>query len=876
MFDGIQEAELLSWLLGDWQDYGPPVCVIEGFNGIGKTSAARKVLKAWNGPGVLVSATEDPDLQSLLFTIAAKLEENGCAVVANQAQGDFRLGVLELLQRESLIIIDEFDAVLSSETRLPPRDMLTLVSDIGKRAGSGRLLIITAQSMALGDWLENSRTITMAPPVREEAERFLWTLLHTRGLLQEVPAEKFGDIVTWLGRNLRALEAFVACLRDDPLEELLDIDVEAWELRDQAAAPQVIERLESLLLRKVIGRLDPNALLLLEFLSIYRTTFTIEAIKSSTPQGTRPEIVKDALTSRFLLGHHGRQYFLNPVARQLSLARLSEEPRRKLRAHNLAADHYAKRIHPTSDRARIRAGADFVEARYHLLQAGRDSDFQELAADYRHLLLQNYRDLSELPTQPTAAAQLLATLMAALHDLNEGYNRLRAIVAKLLNARGRPGDNRLAYQQVRLATREVKDSDSWMLRLHLAAELDTARAVLALVDQALEALPSGAAASIIVRAAELLVSKREDEVAQEALNHGLSKLPIAHRQRLYSVSAFLLCKRRRNADAIALLLGGYQELRSAVQSSWRLFEQALFIAFGRRDKATISKIKTLIVELGANEHQPVLCDIVNYELQGKYLDGAKLAEKHADAYFAIAAQGAFCWLAAGQPIKASNILDRAVQFQPNMATWWLRGIIAASNGATEVYREAMSRACGKKLSDDADAPPDLWLRIWEQAPTWIGIYPAFYFPCLPAQLTGLAVDLEPPGVGMSAISMYPTHDFTLWRPLGNGEAQSFEALRYRAARRAVDEIEAKLAKLPKKSNERQSIYLLPDVSETIMQVAAAIMLDTARRVEGAEWAGAEMPEAKRWPDVATVTASPLMWRFIINELDRRTDTIDSI
>ena len=228
--------------------------------------------------------------------------------------GRHRLGVLELLQRESLIIIDEFDTVLSAETRLPPRELLSLVSDIGKRAERGRLMIITAQSMASGDWLENAKIVTMAPPVREEAERFLWKLLHSRGLLQNVPAEKFGDIVTWLGRNLRAMEAFVACLKDDPLEELLDIDVEAWELRDQAAAPQVIERLESELLRKVIGRLDPNALLLLDFLSIYRTNFTIEAIKSCTPQGTRPEIVKDTLTSRFLLGHHGKQYFLNPVA----------------------------------------------------------------------------------------------------------------------------------------------------------------------------------------------------------------------------------------------------------------------------------------------------------------------------------------------------------------------------------------------------------------------------------------------------------------------------------------------------------------------------------------------------------------------------------
>ena len=75
MFEGVHEADLLSWLLGPWRDSGPGVCVVEGFNGIGKTSAAQKVIKAWSGPAVLVTSTGDSDLESLLFAMAAKLRD---------------------------------------------------------------------------------------------------------------------------------------------------------------------------------------------------------------------------------------------------------------------------------------------------------------------------------------------------------------------------------------------------------------------------------------------------------------------------------------------------------------------------------------------------------------------------------------------------------------------------------------------------------------------------------------------------------------------------------------------------------------------------------------------------------------------------------
>lgn len=103
-----------------------------------------------------------------------------------------------------------------------------------------------------------------------------------------------------------------------------------------------------------------------------------------------------------------------------------------------------------------------------------------------------------------------------------------------------------------------------------------------------------------------------------------------------------------------------------------------------------------------------------------------------------------------------------------------------------------------------------------------------------------------------------------------GEGRTFEALRYQAARQAIA---AKLPQRPKDLDERQSLYLTPDISEIIMQVAASIMLDTAQQAKGGKWENAEMPEERRKRGVAVVTASMRMWGFIQAELDSRAKSL---
>jgi hypothetical protein len=45
------------------------------------------------------------------------------------------------------------------------------------------------------------------------------------------------------------------------------------------------------------------------------------------------------------------------------------------------------------------------------------------------------------------------------------------------------------------------------------------------------------------------------------------------------------------------------------------------------------------------------------------------------------------------------------------------------------------------LTDEELTDPNLWIKIWDDVPPVIENYPAFYFPRLPARLTGLSVDL---------------------------------------------------------------------------------------------------------------------------------------
>lgn len=779
MTNGLRGADILEWLLGDWRATGPTVCVLEGFSGIGKSVIARKVRRAWSGPAVLVSAAESDDLETLLLLMAAKLEADGVSVVADHPDGDFRAGLLDLLANDALVIIDDFEAALDPESRLPRSPGLAeLVRELSTKTTPGRVLLITSESPADGSWLNNVAHKTMFPPTERDARSILTNLMTDRGVVDEVAPEMLGDVVAWLGNNPRAMEAFVACLVDEPLEELIDLGLDAWQTRDLAASPRVIRRLEERFLTKTIARLDSPSRLLLESLSVFRRGFTIDALREMTPGGSSSEALKTGLASRFLIARNGKIYSINPVAKQLALASLERHQRRRYTAHHQAAQHYRKKLRPRpaggiggggTPRDLVRVGREYVEARYHLLAVGADADFQDLAANYRRIILGNYSNLSRPPTDPGTVRELIATLGAALFDLPDGYGRLRAVLAALLVARGRPRDLEMAYAQATLATREERHLEPWLIRVELAGQLDTSIAVAAAVDQATRVLADKDLGILVRKAAEGHGHRRELPEAIKIIDTGLDFLrdPEARRH-LLSLKAYVMTAGGRRTAAIDLLIDAYAEVGETSRQGWRLFEQALFLAHQQRDSARVGRIRRLIVDQGINDNQPILCDVIDEQIDGNYESAALKAAERTD-YFTLLCQGAFAALSAGKVERASFLFESG-RFIPNPAAWWLRGLIALCQESPDVYCNSMSEALGRDLEAHEQADPLLWLKVWSQRPPWIGIYPAFYFPRLPAALTGLSEDILFTDSYVPLETVYPLEQISL--PVLRSEADS--------------------------------------------------------------------------------------------------------
>lgn len=735
--NGVSEQELLDSLLGDWRTHGPTLAIVEGFSGTGKTTAVRKLKQAWQGASVLVTAADQGGgVEDLLFDIAANLEMAGDKTLADEADGDYRQGLKKFLKDPSLVIIDDFDEVLNAANRSVSPDMTDFLSEVGGWQLPGRLLLVSNQTPAESNWLTQSKIVTLAPPETSEAERLLKYMLRQRGLEQEIPADRIGDVIAWLGRNPRAMQAFVACLRYDPLEELIGMDEETWELRDQPHSAKFLMRLEEHFLRKTINRLDGESLAVLEGLSVYRKPFLVDALNAVAPNGSAASHAREDLSSRFLLTHAGKLYSLNPIAKRLSYARINRDLRRHRAAHSKAADHFQKRISNTGTRGIYRSGSDFVEARYHLIQSGRDDDFENIAGDYRRLLVQNYKYVSSVPDDPVQAGQLLEVLKFALNDEDKGYAKLRKVLVALLMQRGMTGDEIQAFRQIAIVCRESNDPGSWLIRARLTAKLESPQAISAVGRQALGRLSQHDATLVCSQCALDLAKREARTLAINLLEEALAVLGPDRRVVLYTHLGFILAWGRRRREAAQVLLDGFEEVRGIAKEDWRLFERAVFMCFQSRDIPGIRSAQ-LKVSSEDNPEQYYLCEVLLLQLRGSFSAAAQLGSLHGQ-FPALAAQTAFCWLACGNVNAAYEFAERT---SLNAAGSWLRGLVAICRGARSDYLRHIEECLGRTLTPSETDDQLLWLRIWDRIPEEMAAYPAFYFPILPTCLTQLEHEL---------------------------------------------------------------------------------------------------------------------------------------
>lgn len=95
---------------------------------------------------------------------------------------------------------------------------------------------------------------------------------------------------------------------------------------------------------------------------------------------------------------------------------LQDNPDRLRGAHSIAGDFYARHFRARQIVSGGRLGGDFVEARFHLVQAGRQEDLREIVGAFEMHLKTEITATSRTPRDPHALDERIAVVSALLGE----------------------------------------------------------------------------------------------------------------------------------------------------------------------------------------------------------------------------------------------------------------------------------------------------------------------------------------------------------------------------------------------------------------------------------------------------------------------------
>ena len=588
-FVGKNRTELIDWLLQTWINEGPPVCFVEGFSGVGKTSIARVIMKNSEMRTIMVDMPDANSEQAdnLFLNLATELNQvempDLAASVTEGKSTDQALS--SVLNKPVLIVIDEFQKALD-EAGKPNASLINFLGRLANRPHMpGRVLLLTNRIIERSKWSEpyTVRTLTGLSP--EEAEDLLDKLLNDVGRSNEIPQERRHDVVNWLGCNPRAIYVLVASLEKSSLDELIGINPEIWEARDREVSAELLHKLETELLERTIEKLlKSETVTLLRRLSVHRKSVKRDAIEKLLPQDAKFEGVRDALISRFLMEQHSGWFSLNPVVREISLQSLKEKQNELQQAHSFAANHYMRHFQAKEIVESGKLGGYFVEARYHLVQAKRDNELEQIAGRFENHLKTQFTSHSPVPRQLDELNERIATLTALLES--PGAKGLEYYLARLYEARNAPGDiqKSLAYSEKSIG--KQAPVQSWILRLQLEARVNGTIQIGFIAREAITRVPANKGAEqIYTVSAELLAKAGQYQEAITLLNDGLTKLPVESLHTIYPRTTDLLVQTGKTDEALALLKEGLTKLPVESLDTIYLRTADLLVQTGKTDEA---------------------------------------------------------------------------------------------------------------------------------------------------------------------------------------------------------------------------------------------------------------------------------------------------
>jgi AAA+ ATPase superfamily predicted ATPase len=178
---GKKHTELTEWLLKTWLKAGPPICFIEGFSGVGKSTVARTVAQdsGWDYITVDMPEASSDQVDNLFLNLATALGNIGIADLSNAVMEGKSLEEIlpSVFIRKVLIIIDEFQNALD-ETGKPVRPVMSLLDKLAFHYKiPGRILFLTNQTIERSKWSEIYEIRTLKGLAPNDAEKLLDHLL---------------------------------------------------------------------------------------------------------------------------------------------------------------------------------------------------------------------------------------------------------------------------------------------------------------------------------------------------------------------------------------------------------------------------------------------------------------------------------------------------------------------------------------------------------------------------------------------------------------------------------------------------------------------------------------------------------------------------
>lgn len=598
---GSERQQLLDWLTGEWLAEGAVACFVEGFPGVGKSDLAAAVMqsaesKGWHTVYVEIPDQANPSFNDALYGVADRLADHGQARMStslSDPSANLAFALERGLRDKALIVFDEAGRLMDEDGQASS-ELCGVLSYLRHRPGlPGRMLFLSDVAVQQDRWSETFAITKLSPPTPDEAVAMLTDRLHGQQCADAIPLERMPDLVQVLGCNPRAIETLAVALTCDPLDEIIGADPGMWRVSDRKVSRDFLERLERRLLERTLAHLEPMKFKRLTMLAVHRKSFEKEAY-GAVASGARKDWreLQNTLISRFFVTARLGWHSMNPVVRAIALAHLMDNRSAFATAHSMAAEYHLRHFKSKQfvlDPRRLTAS--YAELRYHMFNAGRVQELQDVAIRLGDHLTLRWGEYTQIPQDAEQLDERIGVLSALLED--EGPRSLEFYLTRCLVGRGKTTDLQQALIHITRACSSRTLAQIWMLKAQIHERLGE-------IDQAIQTILDGLKAVEVTDAIAALYNFGADLLAQQGrlddaiilLREGILKVPPANSlSTLYLAAAELLEARAKPNESLVLLMEGVHRIPPD-QPLFSLYHAAALLL--KRQERTSDAIDLLI------------------------------------------------------------------------------------------------------------------------------------------------------------------------------------------------------------------------------------------------------------------------------------------